>query len=48
MSAVTANIGKYETKSGIRYRVRITNRRLRREASAYNKAGFSKYLSSHV
>ena len=40
MSAVKANISKYGTESGTRYRVRITNRRLLREAGAYNKAGF--------
>lgn len=40
MSAVTANISKYRTKSGIRYRVRITNRRLKRVARPFNRAGF--------
>ena len=40
MSAVTANISKYRTRSGIRYRVRITNRRLKREARPFNRAGF--------
>ena len=40
MSAVTAHISKYRTGSGIRYRVRITNRRLLRDAASYNRAGF--------
>jgi integrase len=40
MAAVTANVGKYKTASGTRYRVRITNRRLIKDASKFNKAGF--------
>lgn len=40
MAAVTANITRYTTKSGIRYRVRITNRNLRSVANHFNQAGF--------
>ena len=40
MAAVTANIGKYKTKTGIRYRVRITNKRLLNQAKHFNRAGF--------
>jgi len=41
MKIVTTHIGKYQTGSGSRYRVRITNRRLIQYAHRFNKAGFN-------
>lgn len=40
MAAITALVSKYQTKSGSRYRVRISNRRLRGKKTGYDRAGF--------